>query len=81
MLSVNLSPNDLWSALRDKIYEAATLFVPITNCLSTVAKQSCRKPYPKTIRNALARKQCLWRAYRKDLENSRLFLRYKNCET
>ena len=32
MLSVNLSPNDLWSALRDKIYEAANLFVPTTNC-------------------------------------------------
>jgi len=67
--------------LRDKIYEAATLFVPTTNCVSTVAKQSRREPYPKTVRNALARKRCLWRAHRKDLENSRLFLRYKNCET
>ena len=47
----------------------------------TVAKQSRRKPYPKTIRNALARKRCLWRAHRKDLENSRLLLRYTNCET
>ena len=47
MLSVNLSPNDLWSALRDKIYEAATLFVPTTNYVSTVAKQSRRKPYQK----------------------------------
>jgi len=81
MLTVNLSPNDLWSALRDKIYEAANLFVPITNYLSNVPKRGHLKLYPKTIRNGLARKRCLWRAHRKDPENSRLFVRYKKCET
>jgi len=80
ILSVNLSPNDLWLALRDKIYEAATLFVPIANYASTAAMRSHRKLYPKTIRNSLARKRCLWRAYRKHPENSRLFIRYKKCE-
>jgi len=81
MLSLNLSPNDLWSALRDKIFEAATLFVPTTNCVPTAAKRSRRKLYPKNIRNSLARKRCLWRAHRKDPGNSRLFIRYKKCET
>ena len=34
MMSVNLFPNDLWLAVHDKIYEAATLFVPTTNYVS-----------------------------------------------
>jgi len=56
ILSINLSPNDLWSALHDKIHTAATLFVPTTNYVSTAARQSRRKLYPKTVRNSLARK-------------------------
>jgi len=74
MLSVNLSPNDLWLAMRDEIYEAATLFVPTTNCVLSTAKLSHRKLYPKTIRNGLVRKRCLWRAHRKEPENSHLFI-------
>jgi len=35
--------------LHNKIYEAVALFVQTTNYVSTVAKESCRKLYLKTI--------------------------------
>ena len=80
LLTVNLTANyDLCSAFTTVLQQSVDLFVPCQRPTIAV-KKSCKKSYPRKIRSALVRKQCLWRQHKAEPINIVLHNLYKQAE-
>jgi hypothetical protein len=66
MVSRNLTADALWTAFDGVLQNAVKQFVPVRKPLRPKLNSS-KRHYPKVIRQAIARKRCLWRRHRQNL--------------
>ena len=76
VLSVNFTPDDIWSVFCNVLYDAINLYVPKIVVRNSLCKRRVTK-YPSRIRKLLVRKRCLWKQQRRAPENDGISARYK----
>ncbi len=81
VLSTNLTPNSLWEAFTGLLMDAINQFVPSRPILSQAQKGQYKKNYPRKIKEAMARKRCLWRLHKRDPNNNDARQLYKQAES
>ena len=65
ILSVCLTPDDLWSAFKNVLLLGIESYVPTYTNQSISTSQRKVKRYPPGIKRSIARKRCLWRQHKK----------------
>jgi len=77
MISVCLTPDDLWSAFSDVVHKAIEMFVPSVEVRNSNASRCLKNKYPSHIRALCARKRCVWKQMKRNRGNDVLCARYK----
>jgi len=80
-MSVNLTPDDIWTNFKQILFSAADLFVPqrYTSSTSGLTAKAVRK-YPYKLRKLFNKKKLLWRACRTQPNNTHLKSRYRQTQ-
>ena len=78
LFSVNFTAESIWSAFCDIMNTAVEQFVPV-KYTKQVSKKVNVKRYPRSIKEALARKKCLWQKLRSDRDCISLKNAYKSA--
>ena len=76
ILTVNFTPDDLWSAFCSILNDAIELYVPYKLCSNASQRSHCRRYCPKSVRTVRNKKLAAWRLYRKNKSNLNLRERY-----
>jgi len=81
IVSIYLTPDDLWRAFCDVMHEAVDMFVPSVETKNRNASRRVKK-YPSKIRALCTRKRCVWKEMKRNPSSDNLRTKYKQlvCE-
>ncbi len=79
-MTVNLTPDQIWSSFRQILTEAFDLFVPFRITRQSAKRRRTVKHYPSAIRLLINRKLAVWRLLRNQPANTQLKSRYRQLQ-
>jgi len=84
IMSHNLTPDSLWSSYCNILQSVIDLYLPVCSVnpqpLNSFTAKN-RKRYPRSIKQAMSKKRCLWHLHRQQPNDSSLYDQYRNTQT
>jgi len=77
LISIYLTPDNLWRAFCDVLDEAVDMFIPYVETRKSSANRGVKKKYPPSIRVLSARKRCVWNEMKCNPTSDALRIKYK----